>query len=159
MVCAFTGHRQIEDGHKKNLSQMLRRAIEFAYSRGARRFLCGGAVGFDTEAAREVIKYRISHPDVQLVLVLPCVKQEQRWKSRAQETYYYTVSMANEVVFVSDEYTSTCMKERNLRLATEADILIAYVKRSNSGSAQTVRMAQSMNKEIYNIYGALDSEV
>lgn len=156
MVCSFTGHRQIKYEHKKSLPNLLFRAISFAYSKGCRRFLTGGAVGFDTEAAREVIKFRISHPDVSLVLVLPYVNQSERWSDRQRDRYEYTLSEANEIIYVSEEYTDTCMKERNLRLAEEADVLIAYVARTKSGTGQTVRMAMAKGKEIYNLYPSLE---
>ena len=158
-ACSFTGHRQIKFEHKKQLPSLLDRAISFAYSKGCRKFLTGGAVGFDTEAAREVIKFRISHPDISLVLVLPYINQSERWSDKQKEAYEYTLSMADEVIYVSEEYTDTCMKERNLRLAEEADILIAYVARDKSGSAQTVRMARSAGKEIYNLYPALEKDM
>jgi uncharacterized phage-like protein YoqJ len=158
-VCSFTGHRQIKYEHKKSLPNLLCRAINFAYSKGCRKFLTGGAVGFDTEAAREVIKFRISHPDVSLVLVLPYINQSERWSDGQKDAYEYTLSVADEVIYVSEEYTDTCIKKRNLHLAEEADIIIAYVARAKSGSGQTVRMAMAKGKEIYNLYPALEKNL
>ena len=71
LTCAFTGHRNIKEAHKKALPDLLSRAIFYAYEKGCRRFVTGGALGFDTYAAREVLRFRISHPDVSLVLFLP----------------------------------------------------------------------------------------
>ena len=135
---------------------MLCRAIEYAYTKGCRRFMTGGAVGFDTEAARAVIKFRITHPDASLVLALPCENQSERWSARQKTNYEYVLAAADEVIYVSEEYTPQCMKKRNQMLAEAADILIAYVCRSNSGAAQTVRMATELGREIYNLYPALD---
>ena len=157
LACAFTGHRHIKSEHLSNLSDMLSRAIDYAYTNGCRRFMTGGALGFDTEAAREVLRFRIAHPDVSLSLVLPCENQSEHWSRRQIENYDYILASANEVIYISDKYTPTCMKERNRTLAEQSDILIAYVSRANSGAAQTVRMAEAMGKQIYNIYPALDS--
>ncbi len=156
MVCSFTGHRQIKNEHKKELSSLVLKAINYAYSKGVRTFMCGGAVGFDTYAAREVINFRISHPEVSLILVLPCIEQDRLWSEAERDAYSYTLSVANEVIYVSDEYTKDCMRKRNARLASEADILISYVANSRSGAAQTVRMAEKLGKEIYNLYPTLE---
>nr|MBE6544830.1 DUF1273 domain-containing protein [Oscillospiraceae bacterium] len=48
-TCAFTGHRIIKDEHRARLGEMLACAIEHAYDLGCRRFIAGGALGFDTE--------------------------------------------------------------------------------------------------------------
>ena len=155
-VCSFTGHRIIEFAHQKQLPLLLRRAIEYAYKRGAREFISGGALGFDTLAAREVVLFRMSHPDVRLILLIPCKNQDEKWSDEQKDAYSFLVGVADEAVYVSDEYTPDCMKKRNAEIASRADILIAYVSRSNSGAAQTFRMAKALGKEVYNIYPTLD---
>ncbi len=158
MKCSFTGHRQIKTSHRPAIYDLIRRAVEYAYSRGCREFYSGGAIGFDTLAAREVIRFRIDHPDVRLVLVLPCLDQDSRWDEAEQSSYGYLIGVADEVRYVSDFYTDDCMKRRNRILAEEADILVAYLGRARSGAAQTVRMAAELGKEIYNLYPTLDSK-
>ena len=157
-VCAFTGHRSIKNEHIRALPELLLRAINFAYNEGCRQFLTGGAVGFDTIAARAVISFKLSHPDVRLVSVLPCVNQDEKWNESDRQNYYYILNASDEVIYLYDEYTDGCLKGRNLRLATDCDLLIAYVSRTNSGAAQTVRMAQKQNKEIYNLYPTLEKQ-
>ncbi|MBR5140285.1 MAG: DUF1273 family protein [Clostridia bacterium] len=155
MTCSFTGHRQIEPEMRQSLTELISKAVEYAYSEGCRDFICGGALGFDTLAAREVIRFRMTHADVRLLLALPCTNQDDMWSERQRDTYNYTLSVADEVIYVSDLYTPTCMAERNSLLAERADILIAYLGRQRSGAAQTVRMAQRLGKRIYNLYPSL----
>lgn len=157
-TCSFTGHRRIEAEHAKKLSDLLSRAVNYAYENGCRRFIAGGAIGFDTLAAREVIKFRISHPDVLLVLALPCLNQDEHWSQAQKDSYSYTLASADEVIYLSEEYTDTCMKERNRYLAEEADILIAYASRAASGAGQTVRMAKQRGIEVYNLFAALAAD-
>ena len=153
--CAFTGHRRIEERHKGKIENLLARAIAFAYESGCRVFLTGGALGFDTLAAKEIIRFRLSHPDVRLHLILPCRNQSDSWAASSVSTYEYTLSNADEIEYVSDDYDDRCMKERNRRLSERCDMMIAYVSRPYSGAAQTVRMAANAGKTVYNLYPSL----
>lgn len=152
MTCAFTGHRNIKYEHRERISALLARAIGYAYEKGCRRFITGGALGFDTEAAREVIRFRMSHPDVSLVIFIPCPDQDAAWSARQRDFYDYTLSAADEVKYISESYDKSCMKRRNQAMAEECDILIAYVGHDRSGSSQTLRIAKSLGKESYNLY-------
>ena len=158
LCCSFTGHRKIQPEHLKKMPDLLTRAINFAYSEGCRDFFSGGAVGFDTLAAREVIRFRISHPDVRLVMLLPCISQDEMWSASQRDAYSYVLKNADEVIYLSDEYTPDCMKKRNLALAERCDILISYVSYSKSGSAQTEKMAKNLEKRVYNLYPTLLKE-
>ena len=155
-ACSFTGHRQIKYEHRARISELVARAIDYAYNEGCREFITGGALGFDTVAAREIVKFRLAHHDVRFIILIPCFEQDKKWSDAERRLYEYLLKEANEVIFVSEEYTDTCMKERNRRLAERADILIAYVGRQNSGAAQTVRMAEALGRRVYNLYPSLD---
>ena len=117
LSCAFTGHRRIEDRHVGRVEDLLSRAISYAYAEGCRRFITGGALGFDTLAAKEVIRFKMSHPDVTLLIVLPCKNQSDAWSSSQVSLYEYTLANADEIEYVFDEYKDGCMRERNQRLA------------------------------------------
>lgn len=156
--CSFTGHRKIEVRHKKEIYPLIERAVDYAYREGCRRFYTGGAIGFDTLSARAVINFRISHPDVSLILVLPCIDQDKAWSAEERDAYGFVLSVANEIVYVSDEYYVGCMKDRNEKLAELGDLLIAYLGNAKSGAGQTVRMAQKLGKRVYNLYPALERD-
>ena len=150
-VCSFTGHRQIERAHESYVHQKVRDGIEYLYKQGVRRFCCGGAIGFDTLCAKAVIEFKSTHPDVLLTMMLPCKNQSELWNEKQKREYEHTLSMADEILYSSDTYTQGCMRERNMRLASACDVLIAYVGRQGSGAAQTVRMAHSLGKTVYNV--------
>ena len=158
MTCAFTGHRNIKYGHRAALPGLLSRAIGYAYEKGCRRFITGGALGFDTEAAREVIRFRLSHPDVSLVLFLPCLDQDAAWSPSQRSSYDYILSAADEVKFVSEAYDKSCMRRRNQAMAEECDIMIAYVGHDRSGASQTLRIARELGREAYNLYPQLERD-
>ena len=153
--CAFTGHRKIESRHQAGISDLLIRSIEYAYCEGCRIFITGGALGFDTIAAKEVIRFKMSHPDVRLHIIVPCRNQSDSWSEAQISVYEYTLANADEIEYITDEYEDGCMRLRNQRMADCCDIMIAYVSRSYSGAAQTARMAEKAGKKVYNIYHAL----
>lgn len=156
--CSFTGHRNFPAEHRQRLMELLRRAVEYAYNSGCRRFYAGGALGFDTLAAREVIRFRLSHTDVSLVLLLPYLNQNECWSEADTNAYEYILSEADEVIYVSEEYTKSCMQKRNKALAEVGDIMVAYVSRPRSGSGQTARMAEILGKKVYNLYFSLEKD-
>ncbi len=156
--CSFTGHRKILPTHQYALTDLLDRAIAYAYADGCRIFYSGGAVGFDTLAAQRVRAFRERHPDVRLVLLLPCMGQDEHWSWGQKLSYEHLLRSADEIVFVSEEYTPDCMRKRNLALVDRADMLIAYCGRMRSGSGQTLAMAKKKGISTYNLYAAADKE-
>ena len=157
-ACAFTGHRSIKEEHAQTVAQRLVRAIEYCYKEGVRAFFCGGAVGFDMLAAREVLRFRIYHPEVRLNMLLPCPEQDKKWSSTDRENYAFLLKNADSVEYVSDTYTPDCMKRRNRRLSEECDVLVAYLFRPRSGAGQTVRMAKELGKTVYNLSPTIEVE-
>lgn len=157
-ACSFTGHRAIEPHHRDGMGELLGRAIAYVYSEGCRDFYVGGALGFDTYAAQQLLLFRMSHPDVRLNLVLPCRDQADKWGRAQADMYDYLLSQASTVEYVSDLYTRGCMQKRNMRLAELCDVMVAYVGHSRSGASQTARMATELGKRVYNLYPALDAD-
>ena len=119
-------------------------------------YTTSGAIGFDTLAAREVIKFRLTHNDVKLILCLPCQNQDEKWNDYQRWAYDHTLISADEIIYARDSYSEGCMRERNFLLANKCDILIAYCGRANSGASQTIRMAEAMGKDVFNIYRSLE---
>ena len=155
-TCAFTGHRQLNYAHLNRLPELLYSAISHAYDLGCRTFIAGGAIGFDTEAARQVIRFRLSHPDVSLMIYIPFIDQAQSWNESQRRAYNHILFSANEVKYISEAYDSDCMRRRNQAMADDCDLLIAYLSNSRSGAGQTVRMAERQGKEVRNLYTELE---
>ena len=61
----------------------LREEILDLAQKGVDTFLTGGALGFDTLAAQEVLRMRaMGLPSLKLVLALPYMNQEAQWSQR-----------------------------------------------------------------------------
>ena len=97
-----------------------------------------------------------SHP---CALLIPCKNQSEKWGDSEKSLYEYTLSVADEVEYLADEYYDGCMKERNAALADRCDMLIAYVGKYMGGAAQTLRMAEKLGKTVYNLYPTLEKGV
>ena len=115
--CSFTGHRVIFDEHYARLDSLLSRAIEYVYSEGCREFYTGGALGFDTMAAKKLIAYRMTHNDVRLIVVVPCENQAEKWSSKAKEVYDFILANADDPHVVETleglDYVSFGLSESN----------------------------------------------
>lgn len=83
-ACCFTGHRDIPDNLRDFLTRRLSDGIAYLQKQGVTQFYTGGTLGFDTMAAKAVLKARDAVPGIRLTLVLPCRTQADRWPPAAQ---------------------------------------------------------------------------
>ena len=149
-VC-FTGHRYLSAGEIPEIRRRLRKAVDECYRTGYRWFICGGALGFDTLAAREVLDYRDSHPDIGLFLAVPCADQSSRWTAEDRKIYSGILSQADEVNVLSSRYFEGCMHLRNQFMVQHASLCICYLRRFSGGTGYTVRYALTSGREVINL--------
>ncbi len=151
-TCFFTGHRQIHDSEHSALSARLDITLDELVPDGYDTFVCGGAVGFDTLAACRVIAAKRRHPDIKLVLALPCHDQTARWRNLYDiELYRRIKGYADKVMYTSDVYTPRCMLDRNRQMANMSSLCIAYYKGGGGGTAYTVEYAKKNGIPIINL--------
>ncbi len=150
-TCCFTGHRSIPLHEFGRLRGRVDEKLRELYARGIRNFRCGGALGFDTMAATAVVSLRREHPDVRLVLILPCLDQAARWSPRDVEVYEAIKKAADEVVYTSLEYTRDCMFVRNRALVDGSGVCVSYMNTSSGGTGYTVRYAASRGVPVENL--------
>ena len=154
-VC-FTGHREISEDPKK-LSERLYTLLEtLIKEQGATEFYAGGATGFDTIAALDVLKLRSRYSEVKLHLVLPCSNEEQtkNWTPTQKYEFRDILRRADSVEYTSEHYYRGCMGKRNARLVENAeDYCICYLDPEHkSGTAQTVGMANKKGLTVINLF-------
>jgi len=114
-------------------------------------FGCGGALGFDTLAGFAVLDFKEKHEAVKLVMVLPCHNQDEKWAQKDKAAYQKLIDAADKVVYVSERYFDGCMKKRNVHLVEHSDCCVAYLKREDSGTGQTVRLARERGLVVVNV--------
>lgn len=140
--CAFTGHRSLGADFS---ARALKKEIQTLLKRGVRTFYNGFAVGFDTEAVKVLLSFKKKYPDIKLVACIPCPNQEKNFNDRQKQEYYKLLEKADEKILISKYYETGCMLKRNRYMAEYADVLIAYCKRNEGGTAYTVRYFQKVN--------------
>lgn len=144
----FTGHRIIAKQDEAKLRCDLDSTLRTLISYGVNSFICGGAIGFDTLAARTVLRLKNDFPDIKLVLILPCKNQDAKWNQRQRDEYASILRQADFVEYVSDDYTSTCMHDRNRRMVDICGYCISYLRRKSSGTQYTVSYAESKGRVV-----------
>jgi len=148
-VVAFTGHRPPKIGGYNASSPKriaVKEAIKNALSRAVAKYgdanevvvISGGALGVDTDAAREAHKMGL-----RFMVAAPCRNQDAKWVDpRSREQYAkmcaaasaeLAVTLASDgetveggVVFVHDgPYNHRCMQDRNIWMVDHADAVVA----------------------------------
>ena len=150
-TACFTGHRRLPPEKLSTVMSLLVREIGEAYRAGYRRFLCGGAIGFDTLAALQVLAFRRCHPDVKLIMVIPCGDQADRWPEKDRNIYRDICSRADEKIVLSPEYYPGCMQTRNRYMVDHSSLCICYLYSLHGGTAYTVRYAVHRDLAVINL--------
>ena len=148
-TCCFTGHRNLGASYSQ---ENLKTAIQRMLNKGVRIFITGGALGFDTEAAIEILRQRKINNDIELHIYAPCNDQPRLWKLKEKMLYKKILKHANYVDMPSYSYTADCMKIRNYKMVDNSAYVIAYYDGTvRSGTGQTFRYAQKCGLGIINI--------
>ena len=131
---AVTGHRVIYpdfDGEK------VEKLFNDLILKGFDTFLVGMALGFDTECFHILEKIR-KEKQIKIIACIPCKTQSQKFTFKQKEEYDRMLSVADEKVFVSEEYSKSCMQKRNQFMVDRASVVVAYIKRDFGGTALSV---------------------
>ena len=150
-TCCFTGHRSILSTDRERITRHLEETITELIHAGIDRFVTGGARGFDTLAAQAVLLLRKEHPDIKLILALPCLSQTRGWCKKDIAAYETIKSQADEIVYTSQDYTRGCMHKRNRYMVDNSGLCVCYWIRDKGGTAYTVHYAEKEGLKIINI--------
>ncbi len=150
-ICCFTGHRSIDPSERERLSEVLDGIVEKLCESGVTVFRAGGAVGFDTLAALNVINKKKKYPHVQLHLYLPCKNQTEKWNGYNMKAYEFIMANADKVIYTSEEYTKWCMLHRDRCMVDGAQFCVAFCRKSEGGTAYTLKYAKDHGVRTINI--------
>lgn len=153
MKIAITGHRPNKLGNDYDLTSPLLLSIKhkineivaeyWYYPNELEALISGMALGIDTLFAKIAMENHIP-----LIAAIPCLGQSSVWPDKSRIVYQHLLEYAKEKIVISDKYTATCMQERNIWMVDNCDLLIAVWDGSSGGTANCVKYAQSVNREI-----------
>lgn len=155
-TCCFTGHRpeklpwhnHEDDPRCVALKQRLSAAVEDAYEKGMRHFMCGMAQGADFYFCEAVLALRERRGGITLEAVIPCEEQAARWKERDRERYFSLVARCDYETMVQRHYDRGCMLRRNRYMVDRSGLLIAVYDGLLGGTMYTITYAMKKGLEI-----------
>ena len=153
-TCCFTGHRELPpygSDEYGTLVNALEAAVNDAVSEGCTRFIVGGAKGFDLLAGEWILALKKVLPAVTLAVYIPHRGQALSYTQVDARRYQIILNGADETICLSETYHAGCMHERNARMVADADLCIAYVRRRNSGSASTMKLAEAKGIPVFRL--------
>lgn len=149
-TCCFTGHRNLSAADPE-LEARLERAIREQIAQGVIYFGSGGALGFDTLAARTVLRLREEFPAIRLILVLPCKDQTAGWPKKSVAEYEDILRQCDKQVWLAEKYYPGCMQARNRYLVDHSQVCLCYLTRPKGGTRYTVDYCKRRGVEVINL--------
>ena len=154
-TCSFTGHRPEKlpwrgdesDPRCLALKERLAAAVEDAYDKGMRHFLCGMARGADFYFCDAVLELRERRSGVTLEAVIPCEEQAARWSEREGEGWFTLVERCDGETMLQHHYDKGCMLRRNRYLVDHSSMLIAVYDGMLGGTMYTLSYAMKRGLE------------
>lgn len=109
----------------------------------------GMALGFD-----QAVIHRCIRNSIPFKAFIPCVGQESRWPDENKHLYDYYMAKAIAVDCASPKYTRTCLKERDVRLADESEVIVSLWdgNAEEGGTTHTVFVALKQGKDVINLW-------
>ena len=97
-TCCFTGHRTLQKEQLPEIIRQLEAVIEKLIQQGVIYYGCGGAIGFDQLAGEAVLSLKKKHPQIKLIMVLPCAEQDKNWPQTAKYRYRALLAACDKIV-------------------------------------------------------------
>jgi len=153
MIAAITGHRPNKLGNEYDLvgpytNFVKKNIFEWLDENKPEKIISGMALGVDQIWA--ICGIRMSIP---VMAAIPCAGQESKWPQKSIDLYNNILnSKLVEKHFISSgRYTSDCMQNRNEWMVNNCNVLIAVWDGSSGGTANCVKYAESIGKDIFRI--------
>lgn len=152
-TCCFTGHRDIPIGKTQELVERTANEIrKLIVNHGVRFFGVGGAIGYDTLAAKVLFRLRETEfPNIKVILVYPFDGFTDRWSPEQKADHKRLLPKYDKVVCVCDRSSREAYLARDRHLVDGSAYCIAYCTHDYGGTAYTLRYARQQGLEVYNI--------
>lgn len=146
-TCAVTGHRAVS---KSINIDKLKKTFLTLLSGGYDTFLVGMALGFDTICFGVLEDIR-KKENIKIYACVPCLSQSYKYNKKQKEEYDRMLSVADEVLLISEEYSKDCMQKRNKFMVDNCSVVVAYLNRNFGGTVNTVKYAEKNSVPVINV--------
>lgn len=155
-TACFTGHRSQKLPWKFNeqderciaMRAKAKELIEEAIKNGYVNFISGMALGFDMICAELVLELKEKYPHIKLICAIPCKTQSNPWHADQQKRYQKILKQADIKRYISNEYTDSCMHERNDYMLKNSSLVIALYNGTFGGTQSTLKKAEKMGLKV-----------
>lgn len=110
-VC-FCGQREVPPEEAPLVEEETARLVARLAEQGTDWFLTGGAPGFETLAARAVLRVRRECPGLRLALILPCQGQTWGWREEEKAAYRELLARADSRLCLARSYYPGCLQRQ-----------------------------------------------
>ncbi len=156
ITLCFTGHRSQKlpwrfneyDERCKKMKITAKNHIEQAIHDGYVYFISGMALGFDLACAEIVIELKEKYPHIKLIAAIPCKNQDILWDLENKKRYKMILRKADIIRYITENYTKSCMEERNDYMLKNSSRVIALFGGHYGGTKKTLELAKRQGKEI-----------
>ena len=152
-TCCFTGHRKLP-ASTADLRAVLDRTeahVRSLLQQGVTFFGVGGAVGYDTEAAKLLFRLRDREfPCIRVILVYPFDGYKDRWTDEQRREADELETNYDKIVRISDVASKSAYLRRDRHLVDASAFCICFCCRTRGGTAYTVRYAHEKQLKIFN---------
>ncbi|MGJ4849208.1 SLOG family protein [Bacillota bacterium Meth-B3] len=150
-TCCFTGHRGLPQDRVERIVTNLNTEVDHLIAQGVTDFISGGALGFDQMSASLIIVKKEMGHKVRLIFALPYKDQDAFWTGAQRQLYRNLLAEADEIVYVSNEYTDDCIKKQKRYMVDRSVYCICALPHSSGGTDQTVGYAKQSGLSIISV--------
>lgn len=98
--------------------------------------------------AEIILKLRKQYPQIKLICALPCKHQDKFWQKENKKRYKNILKEADMIKYISDDYTSSCMLDRNNYMLNNSSKVIALYNGIPGGTLSTINKAKQLGLNI-----------
>ena len=152
-TCCFAGHRDFPVYKTSYIAAQTANQIRSLIINNEVRFFgVGGALGYDTLAAKVLFQLRKNEfPHIKVILVYPFLGFTSHWTAHQRSDFERMLPQYDKVVCVSEKASREAYLARDRHLVDSSAYCITYCTRGYGGTAYTVRYAQRQGLEVRNI--------
>ena len=144
-ICTFAGHRDVF-GSGNLGSRVYLELKRLVRNEGVTCVLSGGMGGFDALCEGRVRELKREFPQIRLQWVIPYITKDFR-----QNESYFRAQYDDILYPLPGVYYKNAIWRRNCWMVDQADFLLAYICRPQSGAFQTLRYARRQDISIINL--------